>query len=344
MNKKLIIPDKSLYSWIGGKKWLSKDIQDVLSKELKDKTVHTYLEPFLGGMGSFKSILKILQDTDIKEIYLNDINPLIIETLKYIQNDFSDIEKHYIQLVQDFINTFPKQKLNTVKFNSKKKKFTKGFYHYSELQKTKDKEVLKELFLVEPQLFFNKVKKEFNSDKLANNITVHTISKFLFLMTYCFNGVYRENQKGEFNVPFNWGNKPEIGLNKVKEFEMYHDLFNNTNVTFENMDVFDFLDKYQNKPNTLVYLDPPYANDNGGENKYSKDSFDKKAQLKLLTYTKKFSYILYSNHNIDYILNFFNSPNDNIKSIFRKNIMSANAANRKEDKQEILIFRNNLKN
>lgn len=341
MDNNFIIPKKSLYNWIGGKNWLKADITKILFKELKDKEVTTYIEPFLGGMGSFKAIMSVLQHKEVKELILNDINPLIIKTLTYIKTDFENVEKLYIKLVNSYIDSFSRSKINSIKFNSSSGKYEEGEYHYWDMQKTKDKVVLKKLFLQEPQAFYKEVKRTFNSDKLNNNINVDTVVKFLFLMTYCFNGIYRENSKGEFNVPFGWGNKPELGLNKVQEFKLYHDLFNKISIIFENMDVFEFLDKYQNKTNSLIYLDPPYANQNGGENKYSKDTFDSQKQKKLLEYTNKFDYVLYSNHNINYIKDFFNKENDVFQIILRKNIMSSKSDNRKNDIEEILVYRNN---
>jgi hypothetical protein len=67
-----------------------------------------------------------------------------------------------------------------------------------------------------------------------------------------------------------------------------------------------------------------------------------------MEYTKKFNFVLYSNHNKPLIYNYFNNKNNfidsyiNIKEVYRKNIMSANKESRKNDKSELLILINNI--
>lgn len=82
---------------------------------------------------------------------------------------------------------------------------------------------------------------------------VERAARFIFLNRYCFNGIYRTNKKGEFNVPYSSGNTGELPtmetLNKAAEMlansEIYHQDFEQTlNST---------------KQGDFVYLDPPYA-------------------------------------------------------------------------------------
>ncbi len=84
---------------------------------------------------------------------------------------------------------------------------------------------------------------------------------FYFLMKTCFNGVYRENKKGYFNVPF--GKKTKIVCDKTKLFQISELL---QNVEFFNLDYNDFF-KYLKKTrildNAFIYCDPPYIPDDG---------------------------------------------------------------------------------
>ena len=99
---------------------------------------------------------------------------------------------------------------------------------------------------------------------------------FYFLMKTGFNGVYRENKKGEFNVPF--GRKEIINVD-------YNNLIEISNliqkVNFYCMDYKDFFEMVkENKTlnNSFVYCDPPYLPEDNCVTKridiYTKESFN----------------------------------------------------------------------
>lgn len=77
-------------------------------------------------------------------------------------------------------------------------------------------------------------------------------AKFLYLNRYCFNGVYRENLQGQFNVPFGgYRTGPLPGLEELRQFsarlrnaELYCGDFTQA-ISVANADDF-------------IYLDPPY--------------------------------------------------------------------------------------
>lgn len=79
-------------------------------------------------------------------------------------------------------------------------------------------------------------------------------SIFIYLNRYCFNGLYRTNNKGNFNVPYcgtNTAKTPSydellLCSNKLAKTKILHGDFET------------IVQKYA-KPNDFVYLDPPYA-------------------------------------------------------------------------------------
>lgn len=101
--------------------------------------------------------------------------------------------------------------------------------------------------------FFYNIRIKYN--KLKNSSKVKSIY-FYFLMKSGYNGVYRENKKGEFNVPF--GRKENInfdgeGLKKISKQLI--------NVNFFNYDYVDFIEKLKEKKlldGAFIYFDPPY--------------------------------------------------------------------------------------
>jgi len=53
----------------------------------------------------------------------------------------------------------------------------------------------------EPKDFYYIVREEFN--KMLGSNTAEQAARFIYINKHCFNGLYRVNSKGEFNVPFN---------------------------------------------------------------------------------------------------------------------------------------------
>ena len=108
----MFIPKNNIFKWIGGKKWLEKDIQsqiNILKEE--NRKIEVYIEPFLGGLGSFKSILPILIEKNVKEIILNDINSITIKVFKNIQENLDIFIEEYLIVENNFRKEFPKEKI-----------------------------------------------------------------------------------------------------------------------------------------------------------------------------------------------------------------------------------------
>ena len=85
----------------------------------------------------------------------------------------------------------------------------------------------------------------------------------------------------------------------------------------------------------MLYLDPPYLNQDISENKYSKDLFGIDKQIKLIEKIQDYSFI-YSNHYDDRIIKEFSKFNT-LEIINRKNTISSSNESRKNDKKEILL-------
>lgn len=78
-------------------------------------------------------------------------------------------------------------------------------------------------------------------------------ARFIYLNTFCFNGLYRTNKSGEFNVPYSVDSSQIISYDKLIEVsrDLQTALFlvgDFEKIVTENCNMNDF-----------VYLDPPYA-------------------------------------------------------------------------------------
>jgi len=137
---------------------------------------------------------------------------------------------------------------------------------------------------------FNKTrnKKEFYYDVRSefNNTSDHIqeASMLYFLNKSCFNGIYRENKNGQFNVPF--GNKESISVDSDNIFSVSH-YFNKANVEIRNS---SFDEIILTTAPTFYFLDPPYRpiSNTSSFTSYSHKSDDNDLlQNKLAAYCKE---------------------------------------------------------
>lgn len=140
--------------------------------------------------------------------------------------------------------------------------------------------------------FFYTNRQKFNSD---NNTPLDEAALFIFLNKTCFNGLYRVNKSGAFNVPFGKYKKPLIcdSSTILRDSELLQ------KVTILTGDFAQTL-SYASS-NTLFYLDPPYKpiSQTASFTSYSADQFSDNEQIRLKQFCDQISqqqaYILISN-------------------------------------------------
>jgi DNA adenine methylase len=306
--------NNKLFDWIGGKKWLSSKLKSKFEYILENnKDIKYYAEPFCGSLGSLLDSVETLKKNNIEKIYLNDINKTVVNTFNFVKKDPIAIYEYFKEIEDRHLSLIPERAFK--------------------LNKTRDKIELKVL-MNESKDFYNEKRNRFN--QIKNENTLESCATFLFLMARAFNGIYRENSSGNFNSPYGWTNKKLNFENRKKTILEFSNFFNKMNVEFSSMSYEEFLNNFENKENTLFYFDPPYLNEEIKENNYNKDSFNKDQQIKLMNTIKKLNYIVYSNHNIKIIRDFFENDYE-IEVVYRKNNMSSKNENRSNDVPEILV-------
>ena len=253
-------------------------------------------------VGGGAVLINILQKYDVKEAYAFDINLDLINCYNIIKTDVDSLIK--------------------------------------ELEK-KEKEFL-ELKDEERQKYFYNIRKEYNSYKIKENeASAKRASEFIFLNRTCFNGLYRVNKNGEFNVPCGKYKNPTICDSKNLK---------NLSYLIRNV-VFQYGDYKKSKryidSNTFVYFDPPYRplSITSGFTSYTKENFNDENQKELANYFKeldeKNAKLMLSNSNpknINKDDNFFEEiyKGFNINEISAKRMINANAKGRGEI-SELLI-------
>ncbi len=248
--------------------------------------IDTYVEPFIGGGAVFFSLTK---KYNFKKIYISDINQEL--TLCYICIKSSvDV---VISELQKLIDEYPESQ-----------------------DERKD--------------YFYKLREEWNES--VNKIELmdekqrcERVAQTLFLNKTCFNGLFRVNKNGKFNVPTANYKNPSFTTKEVLE-EASKCLSKVQINTCSYKDCLEYVDE-----NTFVYFDPPYRplTNSSSFTSYSKSEFNDTHQQELADFYReldaKGAKLLLSNSdpkNIDSEDDFF----DEMYSGFTINRILANRA------------------
>lgn len=124
------------------------------------------------------------------------------------------------------------------------------------------------------KIFFLQQRERFNSKMLSK---IDNTTLFFFLNRTCFNGLYRVNKAGKFNVPFGKYVSPTI----CDEATIYADSELLQKVDIMTGDFEQTFEKIEN--NTFFYFDPPYRplSNTSSFNDYAKEDFNDSAQIRL---------------------------------------------------------------
>ncbi len=132
----------------------------------------------------------------------------------------------------------------------------------------------------ERRTYYNNKREEFNSRKMASNFNdrIEKAALFIFLNKTCFNGLYRVNRRGLFNVPPGAYKKPSI-CDRLNLEQVARKLQKVEIVCAPYQQAAAFIDA-----GTFVYIDPPYRPLTATANftSYNENAFDDNRQLELI--------------------------------------------------------------
>ena len=193
-------------------------------------------------VGGGAVLFDILNKYHLKEIYISDINAELINTYHIIRDNIDSMIRILSMIQDEFI---PMDTDNRKAYYLKKRER------------------------------FNELK--VNGDK---NINIEKAALMIYLNKTCFNGLYRVNKNGEFNVPMGLYKKPTI-CNEENLRAVSEKLKNVTIVRGDYRESADFIDK-----DTFVYFDPPYRplTTTSSFTAYTENNFDDNSQIDLASY------------------------------------------------------------
>jgi DNA adenine methylase len=241
--KASIIEAKPFLKWAGGKTQLINEIDKRLPRELKEGKITRYIEPFVG---SGAVLFHLIQKYPIEEAFIWDINPELITVYEVIQKDVNNLIKILEKKEKEFIPLSKEERKE---------------YYYCERDK------------------FNENLMVFNFEHYGPH-KIERAAQFIFLNRTCFNGLFRVNKSGHFNVPMGDYKNPTIcdEKNLIAVNQVLQKVKINEGDYRECRQYVD--------SNTFVYFDPPYRPLSKSSNftSYSKFDFGEKEQIELSEY------------------------------------------------------------
>lgn len=230
-----------IIKWAGGKTKVFSQLRNKMPIELLNGKIRNYYEPFFGGGAVF---FNIIQSLKFDKCVLSDINEELMLLYNVIQRDTKKLI--------DFVGKFQQQ--------------------YDSL-----KELDKEKYYYDIRTTYNIERFNINHNDYSY-LFIPRAAQMLFLNKTCYNGLYRQNLRGEFNVPFGKNYYPKI-IDKNNLLAVSEIL---KNVKIECRDFQDICLEIDNT-NSFVYLDPPYRPVSKSANftSYHKLNFTDKDQIRL---------------------------------------------------------------
>ncbi len=146
--------------------------------------------------------------------------------------------------------------------------------------------------------YYLRIREMDRADTYNNIEHITKASRIMYLNKTCFNGLYRVNKKGQFNVPFN--NKLKVNLYEKNNLLALSEYLNSHGIEIYNKD-FEEVCKLAKKGD-FVFLDPPYdLLKTDTFDSYTKDGFGVEGQKRLAKEFKRLDelgcYVMLTNHN-----------------------------------------------
>jgi len=233
--------------WAGGKTQLLNAIEARLPDIIRETgKIKRYVEPFVGGGAVF---FHLQGKYEIEEAWLYDINRELIVGYRAVQEDYLAL----LDKLYDIEHTY----LNLSKPERKK-------YFY----RTRDT--------------YNKQMHEFDYQEYTTE-WIDRATMLIYLNKTCYNGLFRQNQKGEFNTPHGRYVSPTIC--DADNITAAHQALQAANIVCS-----DFKTAEQHiDTNTFVYYDPPYRplNKTSSFTSYFKSGFTDENQRELVEFFHK---------------------------------------------------------
>ncbi|MDP2796971.1 MAG: DNA adenine methylase [Methanoregula sp.] len=232
--------------WAGGKTQLLYEFNKRLPEELTKGKITKYVEPFIGGGAVF---FYLNEKFSFEQSYICDANEELTLSYRVIKRSVKELISELKTLKSAYLSRNDEERES----------------YYYEVRDAFNQKL--------PEIDFENYSSEW----------VERAARIIFLNRTCFNGLFRVNQKGEFNVPFGKYKNPDI-LNEDNLEDVATVLKTTQILAGDFTQCREFVDD-----TTFVYFDPPYRplNRSSFFTSYSKNGFYDKDQVRLKDFFKE---------------------------------------------------------
>ena len=170
------------------------------------------------------------------------------------------------------------------------------------------------------------LREHYNDKLMKTEFDVELAALFVFINKHCFNGLYRVNGKGLFNVPYNNSRRVSVDENLIMEISEYLQSVKIMDGDFE-------VACKEAKGGDFVFIDSPYAplNPTSFES-YTKEVFDIESHKRLAKLfdelTARGCYCMLTNHNTDLINELYGNKGYRIDIVSVKRMINSDSSNR----------------
>lgn len=178
----------------------------------------------------------------------------------------------------------------------------------------------------DPKKYYYNLRELYNDKLMKEEFDIELAALFVFINKHCFNGLYRVNEKGLFNVPYNYSNRRSCNEVSINEISSYLKSVTILDGDFEaacNLAI----------EGDFVFFDSPYAplNPTSFES-YTKEGFDIESHKRLASLfdklTDKGCYCMLTNHNTEFINSVYGNKGYKIDVVSVKRMINSDATNR----------------
>ena len=174
--------------------------------------------------------------------------------------------------------------------------------------------------------YYYSLREHYNDKLMKAEYDVELAALFVFINKHCFNGLYRVNGKGLFNVPYNNSRRSSVDESVIMEVSEYLQGITIMNGDFQEISA-------NAKKGDFIFLDSPYAplNPTSFES-YTKEGFDIESHRRLSKFydelAAKGCYCMLTNHNTELINELYGNKGYKIDVVSVKRMINSDASNR----------------
>ncbi len=181
--------------------------------------------------------------------------------------------------------------------------------------------------------YYYSIREHYNDKLMKEEFDVELAALFVFINKHCFNGLYRVNGKGLFNVPYNNSRRKSIDDASILKISEY----------LKNVKILtgDFEEACKGaEKGDFFFLDSPYAplNPTSFES-YTKEGFDIESHKRLASLfdelTKRGCFCMLTNHNTQFINELYGNKGYKIDVVRVKRLINSDAS--KRTGEEVII-------